>query len=56
MKNLENYGVLKLNTKEMRETDGGWFWPVVAGAIVYEIITDWKNFKAGLFGNAPINE
>ena len=30
MKNLENYGVLQLNTKEMNEIDGG-----IAPLVVY---------------------
>ena len=47
MKKLENYGVQELNTQEIRETDGGWFWPIVAGAVVYEIVSDWDNFKDG---------
>ena len=29
MKNLENFGVLELNAKEVKETDGG-IWPVIA--------------------------
>ena len=31
MKNLANYGVLQLNTKEMNETEGGWVLPVLYG-------------------------
>ena len=57
MKNLENYGVQEMNAEEIREIQGGlhWFWPVAAGAVLYEVVTDWKNFKAGLAGNPPIN-
>ncbi|CAI8208780.1 MAG: Uncharacterised protein [Formosa sp. Hel1_33_131] len=33
MKNLENYGVLELNAKEIRETDGGGFF-VILGIVV----------------------
>lgn len=51
---LENYGVQVLDTKKIKETNGGWFWPIVAGALVYEVISDWDNFKAGIAGNAPI--
>ncbi|MDD3721611.1 MAG: hypothetical protein PHW92_03860 [Lutibacter sp.] len=25
MKNLENYGVLEMNKKEIKETEGGWW-------------------------------
>lgn len=50
MKNLKNYGVQVLDTKEIREIGGGWFWPVIAGAAVYEIISDWNNFENGLMG------
>ena len=34
MKNLENYGVVSLDAKEMKETDGGMFlhWGWYAGA------------------------
>ncbi len=31
MKNLENYGVLEMNTKELKETDGGFAGFIVAG-------------------------
>jgi lactobin A/cerein 7B family class IIb bacteriocin len=58
MKNLQNFGVQELNAEEIREIDGGiihWFWPIAAGAVVVAIISDWKNFKAGLFGRPPIN-
>jgi len=33
MKNLENYGVLELNAKQMKETDGGYFWQALAVAV-----------------------
>ena len=33
MKNLENYGVLELNTQEIRETDGGFWGPLITGTI-----------------------
>ncbi len=53
MKNLENFGVQELNSKEIRETDGGYWW-VLQGAIgtfLYEVVNDWENnvaaFKAG---------
>ena len=53
MKNLENYGVLQLNTKEMEEIEGGDFGvvsTVVAGIIIgaaVEIMGDWDHFKKG---------
>tara|TARA_B110001452_G_C14887051_1_gene310062 strand:- start:328 stop:501 length:174 start_codon:yes stop_codon:yes gene_type:complete len=56
MKHLENYGVQELNAREITETDGGWLWPIIGGAIIYEIITDWGNFKAGLFGERPVDQ
>jgi len=47
MKNLENYGVLELNAKEIIMTDGGWKNPItdwivgeVIGAIVDFIAYD----------------
>ncbi|MDF1516803.1 MAG: class IIb bacteriocin, lactobin A/cerein 7B family [Lutibacter sp.] len=39
MKNLENYGVLEMNAKEIKEIDGG-FWQFVVGAIVGGILYD----------------
>ena len=49
---LENYGVAPLTTREMKTTNGGnpWYLPIVVGAIVYEIATDWKSFEDGLMG------
>jgi len=54
MKNLENFDVLEMTSEEIKKTNGGWFWSILAGAIVYEIVSDWDNFKAGLTGSAPI--
>ncbi|CAI8151457.1 MAG: Uncharacterised protein [Formosa sp. Hel3_A1_48] len=48
MKKLQNYGVQELNAKEMTQKDGGWLLPLLGGAIIYEIITDWDHFKDGL--------
>ena len=39
MKNLENYGVQELNTKEIKETNGG-FWNFVIGAIAGGVLYD----------------
>ncbi len=38
MKNLENYGVLALDTSEIRETDGGWWVPVIRGLAYLALI------------------
>ena len=40
MKNLENYGVLELNAKEIRKIDGG-FWNIVAIVITIGIAVDY---------------
>jgi hypothetical protein len=44
MKNLENYGVQELNTKEIKETEGGWILPalqIIAYALgIYAGIND----------------
>lgn len=53
---LENYGVSEMETREMKEANGGVFgWDDLAIAVitlvVAEIISDWDNFKAGLNGN-----
>jgi len=53
MKNLENYGVIEMNTQEIKETDGGIFGlddiligiAIAAGAA---IINDWDDFKKGV--------
>jgi len=37
MKNLENYGVLEMNAKEIRETEGGLL-PIV----VFGVVIGWK--------------
>jgi len=57
MKNLENYGVLEMNTKEIKETDGGIFGiddAIILGAIALTLAvlnTDWDkaadDFKRG---------
>ena len=39
MKNLENYGVVSLDSREMKETDGGIFWWIV-GCLAYELLSD----------------
>ncbi|MCI4642515.1 MAG: hypothetical protein MRY51_06630 [Flavobacteriaceae bacterium] len=56
MRNLENFGVQEMSIVEQKNVDGGWFFlPAVGVAIVNEVVSDWKNFKAGLFGRPPIN-
>ena len=52
---LDNYGVSKMETQEMKETNGGLglLATIVAGVVIgaaVEIIRDWDNFKAGLNG------
>lgn len=53
---LENYGVSQMETREMKEANGGFFgWDdlviAVITLVVAEIISDWDNFKADLNGN-----
>jgi len=45
---LKNYGVSKMETREMKEANGGWLWPIVVGVAVAEIVSDWEHFKDGL--------
>ena len=56
IKNLENYGVLEMNAKEIRATEGGFFGldDLLIGVtllVVGGIIDDWDNFKTGISGN-----
>lgn len=51
MKNLENYGVLQLDTKEMREIEGG-FWPaIIVGALIGALLTQDLNDLAQAFND-----
>jgi len=57
MKNLENYGVLEMNSQEIKETDGGGFWAAIAvgaiGSFLYEVVNDWDaNVAAFNQGNS----
>jgi len=45
MKNLENYGVLEMNTKEMKETDGGIIMSFLFGKYVGGHIVDYIEAK-----------
>jgi hypothetical protein len=56
MKNLENFGVHEMSMNEQKVIDGGvvWWIPIIVTAVVFAVVNDWKNFKAGLFGHAPI--
>jgi|AntAceMinimDraft_12_1070368.scaffolds.fasta_scaffold181661_1 hypothetical protein len=56
MKNLENFGVHEMSINEQKAIDGGvvWWIPIIVTAVVFAVVNDWKNFKAGLFGHAPI--
>lgn len=42
MKNLDlnSIGVQEMNALEMKETDGGWVWAFIAGAIIGGMIYD----------------
>ncbi|GAA3657505.1 class IIb bacteriocin, lactobin A/cerein 7B family [Flavivirga jejuensis] len=42
MKNLENFGIQEMNTKEMKEVNGG-FWGLFALAVVIAIAVFGKN-------------
>ncbi len=50
MKNLENYGVVSLDCREMKETDGGCLGLGLAlgviGACIY-VYNGWDDFAAG---------
>lgn len=50
MKNLKNYGVLELNTKEVSEIQGGGFFAYIAGAIMGALV----NGVDGL-GDEPVD-
>ncbi len=45
MKNLENYGVQEMDTREIRETDGGNPLVWLLGSLAYDLITDWKGIS-----------
>lgn len=53
MKNLKNYEVKELDSREINMINGG-VWGFIAGAVFTVIIEDWDNFKAGLAGDPPI--
>jgi len=41
MENFENYGIVSLDNKEMKETDGGGFLlGVLVGGLIYDIISN----------------
>ena len=46
MKNLclENYGVSKLETREMKTTNGGW-WQVAVAVVLY-VLSEWDDISA----------
>ncbi|MBL4746441.1 MAG: hypothetical protein JKY08_08735 [Flavobacteriaceae bacterium] len=55
MKNLENYGVQEMGSKESKNINGGIFGidDLIIGVtllVVGAIITDWDGFKAGISG------
>lgn len=52
---LKSIGVQELDTNEMVNLDGGWFWPAAAATFLYNIVGDWNEnveaFKEGFNGN-----
>jgi len=38
MKNLENYGVLEMDTKEMKDVDGGFLWGIFIGSAIVGLL------------------
>ena len=58
MRNLKHYEVKELDKIELKKVYGGWVRIVLGAlaAIAKEVIGDWDNFKAGMNGDAPINE
>jgi|TARA_B110000240_G_scaffold91686_1_gene104190 hypothetical protein len=44
MKNLENYGVLEMDAKEIRDIDGGnpYLLGVFVGGFLYNLAADWE--------------
>ncbi|MCK5730943.1 MAG: hypothetical protein KAH68_07705 [Draconibacterium sp.] len=58
---LKMPGVQELGKEELKDVDGGVFGIddlllAVAGAVIYEIITDWENFERGLTGKSYIRK
>lgn len=56
MKKLEMYGVQEMNAKEMKETDGGGWFGILAGAVIIALTLEvmfegsakcWADFQAG---------
>ena len=45
MKNLETYGVVSLDSKEMKETDGGNVWPWLALVYVADVLSNTEEHK-----------
>ncbi|WP_320017726.1 class IIb bacteriocin, lactobin A/cerein 7B family [Labilibaculum manganireducens] len=57
MKNLNECGVLEMNTQELKKVDGGFLAMLCAGLIIAAAtvtMTDWDNFKRGLMGEAEV--
>ena len=53
MKNLKNYGVQEMNTKEMENTDGGTLWQtIVAGAVAVGAACAWAFEKGEELGES----
>ena len=45
----------ELNEMELRELEGGWIIPMLVGALIAGIITDWPGFKQGLLDGVNSN-
>ncbi|WP_321515209.1 hypothetical protein [Marinifilum fragile] len=59
MKDLKEFGVQEMNTKEIKEIDGGIFGAILAGVVIAGatvVFTDWDNFKKGLMGEPEIKK
>lgn len=56
MKNLENYGVLEMDAKEIRDIDGGWLLAAIGLYLLYETlenpVSSYNAFVAGANGES----
>jgi hypothetical protein len=58
---LDGYGVVELDERILKNTDGGWAWLVAIAVGIgigagVQIMSDWDNFKAGLSGEPEIKK
>ena len=47
-KNLIINAMKELNEMELREVEGGWLIPLLVGAVIAGILSDWPGFKQGI--------